>query len=371
MRKIPWPRIAMLVSPTIVVGILALLLMNWRSPSRVQVQVLTNRFSFKVAGTEPTQVLDSVQLRSITIDSYSSLELNPDQAESANPADFSNDGKISESSWKRLRVTPPMIFKAREASLEPSITMESAETGSHPLGMLDRLWARPGTQVTLDSSNPSPLQVSVRFSGQPTLGILSPEGAFRLFCNYAQVFGANFPQPPADSQAFRFHLASSSPQVQVRGAPDSLGLFLALENRNSSAIFSTEGFPVAAIDFTRQNSQGNVESSIIGAGELTYLDDPKADDIRLNPSDVVTLGDMSQFRIQSIAMDPTAHSLHVTASGIARIVRSGSIGFVHDRRLTYFDRLRHNPVWLLLFSIAGWAFPTTVAGYKLFKELIK
>jgi hypothetical protein len=369
MRRIPWRRIIMLISPSVVVGILALLLMNWRSPSDVQLEVSADRFSFHVAGAKPSQVLNSVQVRSLTIESYSSVELNPEEGEFANTADFSAAGKVSESSWRSLRLDPPVVFKAEQASLEPSITMESAETSHPSFGVVDRLWAKPGTQVTVDSSNPSPLQVSVKFSGQPTRGILSPEGTFRLFSVYAQVSGTNLPQPQPDSQAFRFHLADSSPQVQVLGAPGSLGLLLALEDRNSSAVFSEDGIPVDGIDFTRQNSQGDVESSIVGDGELFYPDDPKADGIKLGPSDVLTLGDMSQFQIRKIAFDRSTQSLNVTASGIARILRTGSPGFVRDRRLTYLDRLRHNPAWLLLFSIVAWVFPTTIAGYKLFKEL--
>jgi hypothetical protein len=368
MRRIPWPRVALLVSPTVVAGILALLLMNWKSPSHAQLQISTGRFSFHVTGPEPVQVLDSVQLRSLTIEGYSTLELNPDKAESASTADFSTAGKMPESAWKPVRLTPPVVFTAQQPSLEPSITMESAETDSHPLGGLDRLWARPGTQVTVNSSKSPPLQLSVRFSGQPTVAILSPLGSFRLFCDYAQVSGASLALPLPDSQAFRFHLAGSRPQVQVRGAPNSFGLFLVFENPPST-VFSRDGIPIDAIDFTRQTSQGKVESSIVGASELSYPDDPKADPVRLNPSDLVTVGDLSQFRIQRIAIDPSTHSLLVTAAGFAGTLRTGSIGFVRDRRLTRFDRLRHNPMLLLLFSVAAWAFPTTVAGYKLFKEL--
>jgi len=368
MRRPSLPLVLLLVSPTVIAGGIAFALMNWRSPSHVQLQLSTDRLLFRIGGREASQVLNSVAIRSVTIESYSRLQLTPDRGEYAETADFSESQHAPESSWKPLRLTPPVIFNSGQAFLQPSITIEPAQVASQTLGTLDKVWAKPGTLITVDSSD-AHLKASVKFSGQPTLGILSLSDTFNLFSDYAQVSGINTPSTQPDSQAFRFHLPVSSPQAEVTGASNSLVFFLTLPDGKPPAVFSPDPIPVDAIDLTRQSSQGNVESSIVGASELIYPDDPKADRIKLDPSDFLTLGDLSQFRIKTIELDPSTHSLRLTAAGFAGVIRTGTPGFVQDRRLTHFDRLRHNPLLLLLFSVAAWAFPTTVAGYKLYKEV--
>jgi hypothetical protein len=161
----------------------------------------------------------------------------------------------------------------------------------------------------------------------------------------------------------------SSPHAEVTGASNLLALFLSFPDGKPSAVFSPDNIPVDAMDLTRQTAQGNVESSIVGASEIVYPDDPKSHSIKLNRGDFVIVGDLSQFRISGIELDPSEHSLRLRAAGYAGVIQTGTAGFIQDRRLTYFDRLLHNPVLLVLFSIATWAFPTTVAGYKLYKEV--
>ncbi len=370
MRRPPLPLVLLLVLPSVFAGGAAFALVNWRSPSHIQVQLSADRILFRVNGAEPIRVLNSVAIRSVTLENYSRLEMTPDRGETADTEAFSSSQEAPESAWKLLHLTVPVGFTAGEASLHSSITLEPAHTRSSTLGMLDQVWAKPGTQVTMDSSDPTPLRAAIKFSGQPTQAIVSIPESFTVFSDYAQVTGIDAPSPQPDSQAFRFHLRASSPQAQVTGAANSLGLFITLPDGKPPAVFSPDPIPIDALEFTRQSSQGNVESTIT-SGELTFPDDPKTDPVKLNPGDYLTLEELSQFRIGRIELDPAAHGLRSTADGFAGVVRTGSFGFAQDRRLTYFDRLRHNPLLLLLFSVVAWVFPTTVGGYKLYKELYK
>jgi hypothetical protein len=339
----------LLAAPTLIAGGIALALMNWRSPSHIHLRLTTDHLVFHVSGEEPSHILNSVAVRSITIESYSRFELNPDRGAFADTADFSASEEAAESAWKPLSLTPPVVITSGQSSLQPSITLESAQHGAGIAGTLDQVWAKPGTLVA----------------------VLSLPNPFNLFSDYGQVSGiAHAPAQP-DSQAFRFHLPASSPQAQVTGAASSLALFLTLPDGKLPAVFSPDDIPVDAIDLTRQGSLGSVESSIVGTSEITYPDDPKVESVRLNSTQFLVLGDLKQFRIEKIDLDPSTHSLQLTAGGIAGVIRTGTAGFGQDRRLTYFDRLWHSSQLILLFSIAVWLFPTTVAGYKLYKEVAK
>ncbi len=369
MRRPSLSVVLLLAAPTVVAGGIAFALMNWRSPSHIQLRLTTDHLVFHVSGEEPRQVLNSVAIRSITIESYSRFELHPDQGAFADTADFSASEEAAESAWKPLRLTPPVIITSGQSSLQPSITLESAQRNAGTAGMLDQVWVKPGTEVTVDTAQPSALQASIKLSGQRTVAVLSLPNTFNLFSDYGQVSGVDYPSRQPDSEAFRFHLPASNPQAQVTGAANSLALFLTLPDGKPPAVFSPDEIPVDAIDLTRQSSLGSVESSIVGTSEIVYADDPKAERVALSPSQFLAVGDLKQFRIEKIELDPSTHSLQLTASGIAGVIRTGTAGFGQDRRLTYFERVWHNPELILLFGIAVWVFPTTVAGYKLYKEV--
>lgn len=369
MQKPSLSVVLLLAAPTVIASGLAFTLMNWRSPTHVQLHLATDHLIFRVSGEEPTQLLNTVAVHSITIQNYSRLELHPDHAAFADPADFSTSDKLPESAWKPLSIAAPVIITSGDASLQPSITLEASLPSTTPAGTLDQLWAKPSTQVTVDTADPSAPRATIKLNGQSTSAILSLPNTFNLFSDYGKITGLDYPLATHDSQALQFHLPPSNPQAQITGAGNSLALFLTLPTDKPTSIFSTNNTPVDAIDLTRQSALGSVESSIVGKSDITYPDDPKAETITLEPSQFLTLGNLKKFRIEKIELDTSTHSLHVIADGIAGIIHTGTAEFPQDRRITYFDRIWHNPQLTLLFSIVVWIFPTTIAGYKLYKEV--
>jgi hypothetical protein len=367
MQKPSLSVVLLLAAPTVIASGLAFTLMNWRSPTHVQLHLATDHLVFRVSGEEPTQLLNAVAVRSITIQNYSRLELHPDHAAFADLADFSTSDKLPDSAWKSLSITAPVIITSGDASLQPSITLEAAQPTT--LGTLDQLWAKPATQVTVDTADPSAPRATIKLTGQSTSAILSLPNTFNLFTDYGKITGLDYPLATHDSQALQLHLPPSNPQAQITGAGNSLALFLTLPSDKPTSVFSTTDTPVDAIDLTRQSTLGSVESSIVAKSDITYPDDPKAETITLEPSQFLTLGNLKKFRIEKIELDASTHSLQLTADGIAGIIRTGTAEFPQDRRITYFDRIWHNPQLTLLFSIVVWIFPTTIAGYKLYKEV--
>jgi hypothetical protein len=365
------PVVLLLTAPSVIAGGLAVVLMNLRSASRVQLWLTTDHVSFRTAGDAPSQILGPVTLHAITFANYSRFEVSPDGAEAADSGAFSESDEAGERAWKPVNVRPPVIIAAGQASLQPSITAEPAgkRDFAATVGTLDKVWVRPGAQVTLETTDPSSLRAAIRLTGQSTRVVLTLPDTFQLFSDYGNVSGMETNKTQGDSQAFRLHLPSSTPQAEITGTASSLALFLTLPQGKPAALFSPDGVAVDAIEVTRQGPLGKLESSITGKSEITFPDDPKADVITLNTADFVVLGALKRFRIEKIAVDPATHSVQLIAGGTAGVLRTGKEGFVQDRRITYFDRLWHNPQLILLFSIVVWVFPTTVAGYKLYKEV--
>ena len=76
-----------------------------------------------------------------------------------------------------------------------------------------------------------------------------------------------------------------------------------------------------------------------------------------------------KFRIEEIALNRQNGGIQFRLDGLAGHIRSGPPEFLKDHRLTRFDALWQNPRLVILFSILVWVFPTTLGGYKLYKEL--
>ena len=61
--------------------------------------------------------------------------------------------------------------------------------------------------------------------------------------------------------------------------------------------------------------------------------------------------------------------MRLVAGGVAGSLKSGPPGAIHERAVTWFDSVWHQPQSVQLFALVVWLFPTTLAGYKLLKEL--
>lgn len=360
-----------MLAPSVIIGALAVVLMNLRSPTHVQLRLTTDHLVLHVAGQDETQMLDSVAFRSLTVRHFARFELSPEQGSIADVAAFSDSNDAPESAWKALPLSPPVALVARSSSLQPSITVEAADHNASAAGVLDRLWVKPATHVVLDVAGSAVTILSIVFAGRSTPAVLSLKDPFELFSTYAQVTGvANLPAN-SDVLALRFHLPASSPQAQVMPLDGALELIVTLAKAKQPVLFSSEGIPVDAIDLTRQGAIGSVESTLVSNGEITYPDNPKLEKVFLNAHEFLVLGNLQRFRVKEVTLSPSAHALQLIADGIAGNLRAGTPGFGRDYRVSYFDRIWGDPNLVILFGIICWVFPTTVSGYKLYRKLMK
>ena len=116
--------------PTVVLALAALLLMTWRVPTRIQVDLTVEKATLTVGNSEPmsTRILNSVDFQAITFENFMSITFQPEKLEIANPMkyDFAED-RFPESAWIDLALSDQKVsIKKRDDSLHPMVTLESA-----------------------------------------------------------------------------------------------------------------------------------------------------------------------------------------------------------------------------------------------------
>jgi hypothetical protein len=129
--------------------------------------------------------------------------------------------------------------------------------------------------------------------------------------------------------------------------------------------------PVSAVDFTRQGATGERRSTLTGPGSLGYPDLPAKGTVDLAAGEFVSLDGLKSARIESlgISTDSRPVGLRLRLDVVASKARVGTPEQPRDVRLTWFDWLRHDQRWAVLFAIAVWFVTTTLAGYKLWQRL--
>src|SRR5262245_32320660 len=128
--------------PTVVVVVAVLLLLHWRMPTRVRVDLTVDRAVFTVEGADATPVLNAVGFRSLTVEKFARIVFHPTHFEVADPAQYIlAEDRYPESAWTSLPVASPVEITGEDATLLPAVTLESTRVGLEAVGRLDRIWA--------------------------------------------------------------------------------------------------------------------------------------------------------------------------------------------------------------------------------------
>jgi hypothetical protein len=368
-KKKPVYSLLLLSLPTVAVGVAVVILMIWRVPTRIEVNLTLDRAVFTLGGDDSTPILNKLSVQSIAVEKYARVQFSPAKLEIADPAQyFPAEDQYPESSWVLLAVTPPVVIVGEEDMLQPALILDKAPD-ANSVGILDRVWAQPGAEVTLEVSGKQAIHLTVKVAHQQSFAVLGFHEPFRLTTRYSQVSGIDGVPYKADSLTYRAELPENSPLIEIISQPSALVLALTMLADIGLEPFSKGGIPVTALHFTRQNSRGTPETTLVKEGVITYPDYPKVEKVSIHPRDFVSLDGLKQFRIEEMTLAPEHPGMRLLLTGVAGYIRTGSGAFPVDRRLTQFDALWHTPRLMALFSLVTWVFPTTVAGYRLFKEL--
>jgi len=232
--------------------------------------------------------------------------------------------------------------------------------------------AGAGTEVVIEAgmeaSGDQPWLTLDLASGGAQVDLVFPKD-FLLFAEAMDLMGVNSGSASTGSLSLRAPGAVDT-LVSVLGSEH--GLVLQLEPKGSAeALLDDIQIPVSALDFTRQGATGERRSTLIGPGSLGYRDLPAKGKVDLAAGEFVSLSGIEDARIRS--MDVTGEGgrvgLRLRLVAVVSKARVGTPEQHRDARLTWFDWLRYDQTWAVLFAIAVWFFTTTLAGYKLWQDL--
>jgi hypothetical protein len=373
----PWwkriPPIWLVSAPAILATVLAIGLMFWSIPARVQVELTTERVVFEVGETSQGNArLDGFDMQSLAIEKFTSLAFEPTKIEVADPAQYQLDkDDFPPSAWRRLKVNDAKVtLVARDQTRHPRVTVEGLNAAGQETVHLDPMAIAPGARVTLE-----PRKVrgekkegfTLHVEGQKTV-TLSMHKPFKLIVDQAELRDLTLPFQLQDGLTYRVALPEQASQLVVTALPSGLILSPTVGSSQSTTSFFG-GIPVAAMDLSKQNLYGERVSALMGEGTITFPDYPDLiKEVSVNKDDAIGLEQLDQFTIKEITQSKQGGGLHLVGSGMAKQVRTKSGQIPIQRSLTALDALWHNARLAVLVTIIVTVFTTSLGVYRLWKE---
>jgi hypothetical protein len=365
-----------LAAPSLLAAVAALVLMQWHKPTRVQLDLLVDRVALTVASDRPEEgfatLIGPANVGALRAQRVGRVAFAPQALELADEARFDLEaGRFPDDAWRPLAVTGEVTLEpAREGA--GAVSLESADAASP--GRLRLVSVPAGAEAVMELGRETGGKRS--WLG---LELNTPRARADLvfpgrFLVYADDLGLAAPEGAALSAQTLSLRSGGKGNTAVEVLGSERGLVLQMETVDPAAALLAEGeiqIPVAAVDFDRQGPSGQRLSSLIGPGTLSYPDLPAMAPVALSPGELVSLEGLEGARIEKLAVADAGDrpALALTLDAVAATVRVGTPERPMDARLTWLDQLRHEPTLATLLAVVVWFFTTTLAGYKLWKEL--
>jgi hypothetical protein len=369
-------RILGLGAPTLLAALVALALMQWHKPTRVELDLLVDRLALTVASDRPEEAFATLvgpgKVAALRVQRAGRVAFEPRTLEIADESRFDlKANHFPDDAWRPLAVTDDVVLEPSEGNVG-AVSLESADPAS--LGRLRQVWVPGGAEVVMDvDREPDGERTWLTLelnTPRARADLVFPDRflAFADDLHLADTTGAGL---SVETLSLR---SGGEDNTAVEVLASRQGLVLQIEPDDSTAGLLVEGdiqLPVTAVDFDRQGPSGQRLSSLIGPGTLRYPDLPTMAQVALKAGEFVSLDGLARARITALAVGDagTRPALALTLDAVAETVRVGRPEHPKDARLTWFDQFWHAPSRAILFAIIVWFFTTTLAGYKLWKEL--
>lgn len=354
----------LLVLPSAIITAVALGLMNWRIPTRVQIELVVDRVAFSIAGSEPVPILEkSAGFQSLSIESFDSISFKPARLQIADSGHAEGGG--FDIPWNAIVADEAVVLRGRKEDL-PIVTITSDDDAAGFAGKLEDISVDPGTQVILETIGGAGM--TIRLDGHRLAPTVRPLGVFRLNATGTISEGKLVKAKQHNLIALRAELAPDSALIEVRSLPQSLVLTLIPLKNTAIELLSKTGAPIRDIELTRQNRSGGRVPSLVVAGEIRYPDFPAKEKIVIDPHDFFGLDQLDHFFMTQLSLDPDGKQIRLHLAGVAGHIQTLAGAAREDRRLTRFDSLWYGSKPTVLFSILVWVFSVTLGACKLYKE---
>ena len=372
----PWwkriPPIWLVSTPAILAAVVVIGLMLWSIPTRVQVELTTERVELEIReASQGKTILEGFDAQSIALENFSALAFEPTLIEVADPAQYNVDkDDFPASAWKRLKVNGAKItLGAKDQTRHPRVTVEGLNAAESKTIHLDPMAVTPGTHVTLAArkmygGKKAGLTLQVKGQDAVTLSIHKP---FKLIADQVELGDIASPFGNQDELTYRVTLPEQASVISITDLPSGLILAPTFAASQSATSFFG-GIPVVTMDFTKQDASGERISALTGQGTISFLDYPHLGTVPVNKEDAIGLEQLDRFTIKEIRLVSQSGGLHVIGNGMVKQVRtkSGQIPIQHS--LTALDALWHNARLAVFMTIIATVFTSSLGAYRLWKE---
>jgi hypothetical protein len=191
---------------------------------------------------------------------------------------------------------------------------------------------------------------------------LLPAGVLRLSVSDAEVSGLSCAYEARDDNfAFDVRTGNPSEVVSITGGDRSFMLHIERASTEPLVLLGDNGAPIQAIDIGRmaEGEQGEEVSALVETGELRYLNLPEDTKIALTPQTLLKLTELNNFWLTQLKYDAVKGAYTVQARGAAKRLATFVGNARTDRRLSWFDRLWHDPKLRVLFAIVTFVLGAT------------
>ena len=361
-----------LLAPSALAGVGAWWLARSRVPVKVELSLTTERVEFVFAGNGSADVLGTATFRTATVTDFERVKLTPGTLERASEGHALDDPQdVPVNGWAQINGGQPLTVHAPAADRYPAVTLEPL--APVPRGRVDALRAAPGALAVLAVSGGKRAHfLSVRITGGAAEANFNPGQSYYLHVENGQLRGAGRAATRA-TELLRATRAPWDPLVRATARDGGLGVSLELDPSAAGKAPSVIPSPllVTNLDVDRQGPQGERLSALLADGSVRYLDYPSVAASRIAKGGFLSIDPTAELEIGAIAVSAVGDKPAIVLEMIGRpaTLRSGIAKHVTDHRLSRLDLLRNNPGLVGWAGIVVWVFGTTLAAWRLWKEL--
>ncbi|HSJ74944.1 MAG TPA: TIR domain-containing protein, partial [Gemmatimonadales bacterium] len=368
------PLLLWLLAPTAVLLPLVALSTFWRVSTDIQLDFETSRLAFTLGGKEIREVLNSsVPFSSLVIENCGTAELAAETLEIADPQQLieTEPGErphFPDTAWREVQPRGPVKLLCRDP--DAKLTLQHPDPKATHLGLLDRIYIQPGSQVILEISPGREPALSLEVETPQNLNLtLGPD--LELVTDHVEPEGLALPFR-GDLQTWRVRLPKARRTFEVTSSKAGMVLIVTPARHQAAELFPEKlGLLLASLELTEEDPQARTRvSSLRDTARLSYPDYPDVQPVIIPKDEAVDFAGLRNARLRRLTLDDRKGTLHVVFEATATDrLASGDRTSARDNRLMLYHTFRYSWRWGLIAVAAAWLVSTTWAAFGVWKQL--
>lgn len=333
-----------------VVLLMAIALMYYPTPTHISLEVAVSRAEMTLGVFPTQQILNPLEVESISFGNFYKIELYPSSLRVADPHQYDmKTDSFPPEAWQSLTEFGYLQFSSK--SQETLVNVQPQDRDQPILGILDPIHVREESHVLFEVDEHDPHTMTIKISGPETRIVFTPNQPFEIIADETKFTGIkDFPFPEEPSLTFRPELPEYRSKIEILGKKQYLTLTVRLSPASHNQMFSEQPITVKTLDLSRQDSTGNRVTALVGPGILRYPDFEDFSAKTISATDFVSIEPKKVMTIKHMTLLDDKPGLKLFIDGTAKHIQTGSAEFPTDHRLSKFEELWNNAKVKLLLA---------------------